>query len=117
MELLIDYKKENMCFKPLTGRRKHNIKRKLQRRKKKLEARTWKKGRIVTIKTTDVLNKEHIFVCQMKQLPSDFKSHRCTVCRIINHFRICMYMKSIGCINCMQKSDLSCFPRLIKRRK
>lgn len=113
--LLIDYKKENTCFKPLTGRRKHNIKRKVSKKIKKSEQRTWKIGRIVTIKTTDIFNKEYIFVCRMKKLPDGLKSHRCVVCKMMNGFRICMYMRSIGCTNCMRKSDLSCFPRLIKR--
>lgn len=112
--MTILYNKENCCFKPLTGRRKHNIKRKVLRKKKKQECRTWIAGRLITFVSLDIFGREHRFLCQMRKCHKDFHCHRCVFCRIINKYRVCMTIGGEMCKKCMRKSDLTCYPHKLR---
>ena len=84
-------------------------------RKERQRNRTWKAGRLVTFVSFDIFKHEHRFVCQMKKLPEHFYVYRCTACKMLNHYHPCMDLRGKMRIKCMRKSDLSCYPHIVKR--
>ena len=104
---MINYNKENCCFKKLTGCRKRNLRKKVRRRKAKEKQRTWTAGRLITI-DGKVYRMRSLYRYKCIQF------HRCVFCATMNHFRPCGYCKSEACTKCMRKSDLSCFPLRIR---
>ena len=97
-----------------TARRMKRKKKKLLCRKKREAARTWKAGKLITFVSTDVLGKEHRFLCQMKKCSTDFRAHRCIQCKIINNYRVCMDIGGEMHHKCMRKSDLRCYPHKLR---
>lgn len=86
-------------------------------RKERQKHRTWKAGRLITFVSFDIKKDEHRFICQMKKVNEYFHAHRCVQCKIFNHYRPCMDIRGEMSKKCMQKSDLSCYPHIVKTIK
>jgi hypothetical protein len=86
-------------------------------RKERQKHRTWKAGRLITFVSFDIFKHEHRFVCQMRKVNEYFRAHRCMQCRIFNNYRPCMDIRGEMSKKCMQKSDLSCYPHIVKKCK
>ena len=86
-------------------------------RKERQKHRTWKAGRLITFVSFDIFKHEHRFICQMRKVNEYFHEHRCAQCRIFNNYRPCMDIRGEMHTKCMQKSDLSCYPHIVKKCK
>lgn len=94
-----------------------------RRRREKLKIKkgathTWKAGCLITfVSSAYATRKELRYLCRMKKINTALKYHRCAQCKIFNGYLPCERVRSSMHTKCTRKSDLSCFPKVIKKIK
>lgn len=95
-----------------------NQKRRAKLKIKKGVTHSWKAGQlIVFISSSYAHRKELRYLCRMKKINSKLKYHRCVQCKMYNGYLPCERVNSSMHTKCYRKSDLSCFPKVIKKIK
>ena len=97
-----------------TARRVKRQEKKALRRKKKEAAKIWTAGKLITFVSFDIFGKEHRFLCQMRKCHKDFRAHRCVLCKMINHYRVCMDPGGEMARKCYAKSGHGCYPHKLR---
>ena len=95
-----------------------NRKRREKLKIKKGATHTWKNGCLITfVSSAYSTRKELRYLCRMTKCNTKMKYHRCTQCKIFNGYLPCERVRSEMHTKCARKSDLSCFPKVIKKIK
>lgn len=95
-----------------------NRKRKERLKIEKGATHTWKNGCLITfVSSAYSTRKELRYLCRMTKCNTKLKYHRCVQCRIFNRYLPCERVRSEMHTKCTRKSDLSCFPKVIKKIK